>query len=110
VKLPNSNRLIISSNKLKNYLISETHPVGRSKAKFFRSLGFDDHNLDALTLSLKKIAHLNEIKESRKVPYGTNYVIEGIINSPNGSSVEVVTVWFIEQEGSQPRFVTAYPL
>ena len=40
MKLPRSLEAIVPERKLTGYLLSETHPVGRAKAKFFRALGF----------------------------------------------------------------------
>lgn len=110
MKLPNAKDALISRNKLTNYLLSETHPVGSSKAKFFRELGFNDNNLDMLIKSLMQIARSNEIKESRELLYGINYVIDGILDSPSGKSTKITTVWFIKRRGGNPRFVTAYPV
>lgn len=110
MKLPNAKDALISRNKLINYLLSETHPVGSSKAKFFRELGFNDNNLDILIKSIMQIARSNEIKESRELLYGINYVIDGILDSPSGKLTKITTVWFIERRGSNPRFVTAYPV
>ena len=33
--------------KVRDYLLSPTHPLGRSKARFFARLGFDGHRLSA---------------------------------------------------------------
>lgn len=91
-------------------MLSETHLVGRSKAKFFRKLGFNNNNIDILIKSFITIAQSNEIKESRKLPYGTNYVLDGIIKSPSGKKVKINTVWFVKKDEGSPRFITAYPL
>ncbi|EKD91393.1 MAG: hypothetical protein ACD_30C00014G0003 [uncultured bacterium] len=42
MKLPNGSKTFISKEKLLNYILSEIHPVGKFKAKFFRNLGFDE--------------------------------------------------------------------
>lgn len=39
MKLPRNREAIVPELKLTDYLLSETHPVGRAKAKFFRALG-----------------------------------------------------------------------
>jgi hypothetical protein len=43
-------------------------------------------------------------------PFGTRYVIEGIISTPDGRAPFIRAVWFIETGEQIPRFVTAYPL
>ena len=48
LQLPNATQAYIPPNQLKGYLLSETHTVGKAKAKFFRGLGFHETNVDAL--------------------------------------------------------------
>jgi hypothetical protein len=43
-------------------------------------------------------------------PFGTRYVIEGILSTPDGRALLIRTVWFIETGQQIPRFVTAYLL
>lgn len=40
VKLPNAELAVIDAAKVRDYLLSESHPVGRFKAAFFKGLGF----------------------------------------------------------------------
>jgi hypothetical protein len=43
-------------------------------------------------------------------PFGTRYVIEGIISTPDGRVPLIRAVWFIETGEQIARFVAAYPL
>lgn len=52
MKLPFRKNAYIPEAKLVDYLLSETHPVGSSKAKFFRGLGYDEGNVKQLMLRL----------------------------------------------------------
>ena len=110
MQLPNRESAIISKNKLVKYLLSETHPVGKAKARFFRKLGFNETNVDELEKALLAIVRVNDIKEERKFGYGVNYAIDGTIETPSGKSVVITSVWFAKTFRSRPRFVTAYPL
>ena len=38
--LPNADSAIVDEEKLRGYLLSPNHPVGRFKARFFFALGF----------------------------------------------------------------------
>ena len=49
--LPNKEKAYIPLTKLKDYLLSETHSIGESKAKLLRSLGF------SLSYSTTKVIH-----------------------------------------------------
>ncbi len=46
MKLPHRENAYVPAAKLFDYLLSETHPVGRLKSRFFRSAGFHEGNLD----------------------------------------------------------------
>jgi len=56
LKLPNAERAQVAQEKIAGYLLSESHPVGRAKARFFRSLGFRSGNAQALRSELLRIA------------------------------------------------------
>jgi len=109
MKLPNSKVAYIPREKLLGYLLSETHPVGKSKAKFFRKLGFDETNVNKLEGSLLAFAYTNDVEEVKETPYGVSYIINGSIKLPNRKTVTIKTVWFIETGKNSPRFVTAIP-
>ena len=110
MKLPYRDKVIIPRNKLVKYLLSETHPVGSTKARFFHGLGFNDTNVDELEKALLKIARANDVKNERRFEYGINYVINGTIETPSGKIVMITSVWFVSNAKNRPRFVTAYPV
>lgn len=109
MKLPYRQNSYIPEDKLVSYLLSETHPVGRSKAKIFRGIGFNETNVGKLSEALLKIAQTQNVREARKLEYGTNYAIDGMLQINKGR-ISIRTVWFIELGENQPRFVTAYPV
>jgi hypothetical protein len=109
MQLPNRENAYVPLPKLTEYLLSETHAVGRSKAKFFRSLGFNETNTAILEQQLLIIAHNQAIVEVTTSTHGTKYVVDGMIETPAGNSVRVRTIWIIEVGQDRSRFVTAYP-
>lgn len=109
MRVPNWENAYISPLKLEGYLLAETHAEGRSKAKFFRALGFDETNVEQLAEGLKNILHVEDVVEVTSSPYGTKYVIDGILSTPSGNIVEVRTIWIIDMGSDRPRFVTSYP-
>jgi hypothetical protein len=44
VRLPNAENAVIDPEKLRDYLLSPLHPVGRFKAVFFSSFGYTQEN------------------------------------------------------------------
>jgi hypothetical protein len=83
MQLPNKEKAYIPPNKLTGYLLSETLAVGKSKAKFFRSLGFDETTVEQLEQGLLAIAHTEQVKECTVSSHGTKYVIDGLLETPN---------------------------
>lgn len=110
MELPNKEKAYIPLAKLKDYLLSETHSVGKSKAKFLRSLGFNEVNVNLLKEGLIAIAHSGNVKDVVSSSHGVKYVIDGQIKVPVGGFIEMRTVWIIDKGQSRPRFVTSYPL
>lgn len=110
MRLPESDKVIIPKEKLLDYVFSETHATGKFKAKFFRKLGFDETHVELFDKALRIIAKSNEITGEVKSEYGTKYLVDGAIKTPNEKVVKVRTVWIIEKGQRNPRFVTVYPV
>jgi hypothetical protein len=106
---PSFKDTVIPVEKLTDYLLSRGHPIGRWKAKFFRSIGFSETNVDTLRDALSRIAQYGTVKETVRSSFGTKYVIEGSVVAPNGHETVLRTVWVIGPGEERPRFVTAYP-
>jgi len=56
MKLPRAEAVRIDARKVGNYLLSQTHPVGRYKARIFAAVGFDDTLTDAFIDEVRRIA------------------------------------------------------
>lgn len=110
MKLQNGANAYVPLTKLLNYLLSETHPIGKSKAKFFRSVGFNETNANLLKEGLQCIAQSEDIKEAIPTLHGVKYIIDGMIQTPVGISIKVRTLWIVDRDDGYPRFVTAYPI
>jgi len=108
--LPNRDKAHIPPSKLVNYLLSETHSVGKSKAKFFRAFGFNETNVALLEHSLLHIAQTETVADVVQSPYGKKYILDGLLETPSGTFVGVRTVWMVQTGDARPRFVTAYPV
>jgi len=110
LKLTNNSLAYIPSGKLTAYLLSETHSVGKSKAKLFRSVGYNELNVSLLKEGLLSIAHTEDILDTQSSEHGVKYVIEGMLQTPAGGTLKIRTVWIIDRGQDRPRFVTAYPV
>jgi hypothetical protein len=109
MRLPNAELAEINPAKIGAYLLSETHPVGRSKARFFREAGFDESTIDLLSRGLLHIARTQEVVETSATVHGLKYVVEGGLDAPTGRRLRLRTVWIVDRGQERPRFVTAYP-
>jgi hypothetical protein len=108
--LPDHHRAVIPEPKITEYLLSPTHPHGRHKAEFFTAIGFSQSNWQELVNALRQHVSDNEVAKVEPSPFGTRYVIEGILKAPDGRLPSVRSVWMIRHGEQLPQFVSAYPL
>lgn len=110
MKLPNAARAAVPQQKITGYLLSFSHRDGRGKALFFSRFGFSVSAWRTLATALQQHALDHEVSKVADSPFGTRYVIEGTIVTPDKRNPLVRSIWFIETGEDTPHFVTAYPL
>lgn len=110
MKLPHVDRVEIPKAKVLQYLLSSTHRAGKGKAAFFTAFGFTASQWEDLASALQRHVQDNAVKLAEHTTFGTRFVIEGPLIAPDGWSLQVRSVWFIDEGSQTPRFVTAYPL
>ena len=108
MRLPGSGRVRIDERKVRDYLLSPTHPVGRFKAQVFAALGFDATMVGAFVADIRRIAAEGEVSAVEDIEFGRKYTVPGDLRGPAGTA-RVLTVWI--QESGQPdvRLVTVRP-
>ena len=109
MRLPNGGSAIVSEAKIRDYLLSPTHPIGRFKAVFFSALGYTIDNWERLQADLLKLAESGEAFVEQASAYGQKYEVRGILIGPLGRQADLITVWIVLNGGTYPQFVTAYP-
>lgn len=108
MELPNARQAIVDPAKIRDYLLSPEHPVGRAKARFFGALGFRQVEWPLLREAL--LAHaFGEAELSGSGPRGQKYAVRGILQGPVGRGTPVISVWIVLAGEDLPRLVTAYP-
>ena len=107
--LPNASEAIIEPSKVRDYLLSPSHPIGRFKATVFNALGYKQQDWETLRDDLLAIAHAGEAVPGTPGMYGLKYEVSGKLTGPNGRVGSFKTVWLLMSETSVPRFVTAFP-
>jgi hypothetical protein len=109
MKLPNPENAVVDERKVREYLLSRSHPVGRFKAAFFARGGFTNDNVGLLTTELLKLAAHGEAELGHATEHGQKYLISGILSGPAGATIEVTSVWIVPKPAGIPRLVTVYP-
>ena len=108
--LPHVEQATVPEAKVVQYLLSPTHRSGKSKAAFFSAFGFTAEQWQELAGALRRHAADNLVCGTEETTFGTRYVIEGTLHAPNRQGLHIRSVWFIDKDNTEPRFVTAYPV
>jgi hypothetical protein len=108
MKLPHAKSAIIPPEKIKGYLLSPGHPIGRYKAAFFRVHGYEQNGWEALARDIRALLE-NDANLAERTQFGEKYTITGQVVGPNGRRFGLTTVWIILSGENAPRLVTAYP-
>ena len=107
--LPNASNAIVEASKVRDYLLSRSHPIGRFKAVVFLALGYAHTDWERLKKDLLAHAVTGNVVPGEPSRYGRKYEISGKLTGPNGRSGNFKTIWLLEPDASAPRFLTAYP-
>lgn len=86
-------RAVVEPTKIRDYLLSASHPVGRFKAQFFVALGYSQERWEVLAADLKRHAEVGIATEREISPYGQ----------------KIVSIWMILRGMDARRLITACP-
>jgi hypothetical protein len=107
--LPGAEHAVLDASKVRDYLLSQEHPIGRFKAVFFELLGCARVDWTRLQSDLLELCRSHDAVEGQASQFGRKYEVRGTLKGPSGRQAEVVTVWVVLAGEDIPRFVTAYP-
>lgn len=110
MRVPGCERAVVTKAKMVDYLLSVGHPSGRSKARWLMGFGFRPEQWDQLADALKRHAESHEVARIEESPFGQRFIVDGLLESPDGRRPAIRVVWFVEAGDDVPRFVTAFPL
>ncbi len=108
MKLPGADRVQVDDLKIRGYLLSPTHPVGRFKARVFAAAGFGESTAELFVSELRRIAASGEVEGIEDIQFGRKYTVPGELKGPAGV-VRVLTVWIQSPDQAAPRLVTVHP-
>ena len=109
MKLPNCDRATVADAKVRDYLLSPSHPVGRFKSTFFNVLGFTVNEWEKLREALLTLVRSAEADLGQSSPFGQKFEVRGTLQGPSGRQASVVTVWMLPTGRDTAHFVTAFP-
>jgi len=109
VRLPNADRAVVEDAKIRDYLLSPTHPVGRFKSVFFVALGFSADRWELPRDALLELAAPPTLLRARPAHSGSSLKSRAILQGPTGRQADVVTAWMVSNGQDFPHFITAYP-
>jgi hypothetical protein len=107
--LPGVEQAVVESSKIRDYLLSVSHPVGRFKAVVFTSLGYAPEDWTKLRDDLLSLARTGEVRPGQGSEYGQKYEVSGTLQGPNGRTRNIMTVWLVPVGENRPKFITAFP-
>ncbi|MCF8044805.1 MAG: hypothetical protein K9J83_03005 [Desulfarculaceae bacterium] len=108
MKLPNADKAIIDSKKIKDYCLNPDHPRGKHKAKIFQSsLDLTFENTEELIYEITKNLPEFECRQGEVDEYGQRYTVDIEIER-NGLRAVIRTGWIIKRNEMQPRLTTCF--
>ncbi len=109
MKLPNSEHAFIERDKLATYLLNTEHKRGGAKARLLAQFGYRDDNWQQLESDIRHF-HCNfEVDLVRQTMYGTRYEIRAPLQTPDGRTLFVRTIWQVDTGTDFPRLITMVP-
>ena len=107
--LPNAEKAVIDPAKIRDYLLSPVHPVGRFKAVVFQALGYTAEGWEQLRDDILCFVSGSEIFTTVETAWGLRFKIRSQWQGANSRSLSVITIWQEDRESEVLRFVTLYP-
>lgn len=105
--LPNPDRAVVDATKVRDYLLSTEHPVGRFKAAVFAAAGYRRNEWPVLQADLLETA-LFESDVETSTAFGQKFEVSAILHGPR-RELPITVIWFMRHGEDFPRLVTAYP-
>jgi hypothetical protein len=124
--LPRAAGAVIAAEKLRDYILSPAHPIGRFKAAFFAQLGYAQADWQRLAADLRS-QHLPLAAQEMDAPpfgrnlpsdgtslrteprFGRKYRIRGPLTGPTGRTATLVSIWMVRTGEEAAHLVTVCP-
>jgi len=106
--LINKENAIIEVDKFLLYCLNEEHPVGKHKARLFKTiLNISSENYQILINEIKKQILIQPAYLSKEISFGNLYFVD--FEMKNLSKIATVrTTWIVRNEENFPRLTSCY--
>ena len=74
------------------------------------SHGFSRAEWSRLAEAILDHATIHQVSRTVETEFGTRYVIDGALETPDGRFPVLRTAWFVRSGSTTPELVTAYPV
>jgi hypothetical protein len=102
MKLPNGTRAVVEDDKLRDYVLNASHPVGRHHAILFQKLlGINWANAQVLKQALLTAAIEEDVTREIPTPFGLKYEMRFVVRGPRGVK-DLLAVWIINEGTDYP--------
>ena len=110
MKLPHADRAEVDIRKLRDYCLSDSHPVGKHKAVVFQmALGLRADDAELLRDCLLRAAGTEEADAHIADEFGARYRVDFNLVTDAGSAI-VQSAWIVRTDESFPQLVTCFIL
>ena len=106
--LPNPQCAVVDPAKVRDYLLSSEHPIGRYKATVFERAGYRRDRWEELRNDLLQAARL-PASAAIATEFGQKLAVLAKLRTPTGLPLHVWVIWLVRNGEDFPRLVTAYP-
>ncbi len=108
MKLPNYKNAIIDKEKLTEYCLNEDHPIGKHKARVFKSvLGITAADFELLIQIIFEGIQTYQAIKKETDQYGTRFYVD-IENLSTNKPIIIRTNWIIKRNEEYPRLTSCY--
>jgi hypothetical protein len=109
MSVPNCENAFVPFEKVSHYLLDLTLPHGKTKAMFFRGIGYSLTSPELLINDLERLACVGNLLSTQTTIEGKKYVVVVPLLAPNGKTYSIKTIWITEHTIDRPRLITTYP-
>ncbi len=110
MKLPNADHAVVDIRKLRDYILSPMHRIGKHKARvFLAALNMTANDAESLRRALLQAAREQEAELGLADDYGQRYQVDFVLEW-KGRRAIIRSAWIIEFDTPYPRLTSCYVL